>query len=117
MAAKKKAPAKKAVPTRKPPEPPAPKKGNGRTDRYGASGMGQTGTGVRRNFDERQEAVGRSALKGISGKKPRKGETLTGSETDLIRYDAIKGLGLTRAQIKYVEQQMRAVPYRPKKRK
>lgn len=108
--------AKSMAKLRKPPKARTNTSGKGRTDVYGQSGFGQTQSNIDNNYGKNVEAVGRSALKGISGKKPRKNEPLHGSEHSTIRDQALKGLGLTGAQRRYVEQMMEAVPYRPKRR-
>jgi hypothetical protein len=95
-----------------------------RRDVYGNRGFGQTEMNTIENYRKTVEAVGRSALASISGKTPRKNkeyvdgyEPLHGSETQTVRDQAIKGLKLTGAQRRYVEQMMEKVPYRPKPRK
>lgn len=87
-----------------------------RRDVYGESGFGNDEVNIYENYDRNVEAVGRSALKNISGKKPVKGEPLNGSETQIARSQALKGLGLSGAQVRYVEDMMSRVPYRPKRR-
>ena len=90
--------------------------GKGRTDAYGSMGFGQTQSNVDNDYSKRVEATARAALKAISGKSPNKGEPITGSEHSWIRTASIKGLKLTGAQQRYVEEMIARVPYQPKRR-